>query len=134
MNIPVRARRNNGCLKIRCRNGQGREGISITLKFLADENISNKVVNALRSKRIDIIPIKELTSGISDETILEVASKQNRVVITFDANFGDLVFRQKLKSRGVILLKLSKKSSQHVVDTISNLLMTKAKIEDHFLV
>jgi predicted nuclease of predicted toxin-antitoxin system len=92
------------------------------------------VVNALRSKGIDIVPIKELTSGVSDETVLETANKQNRILITFDSDFGELIFRQKLKARGVILLKFAPKSTQQVVDTISNVLKTQAKIEDHFLI
>jgi predicted nuclease of predicted toxin-antitoxin system len=92
------------------------------------------VVNALRSKGIDIIPIKELISGVSDEAVLEAANKQNRILITFDSDFGELVFRQKLGARGVILLKFAPKSTQQVVDTTLNVLKTQAKIEGHFLI
>ena len=92
------------------------------------------MVGALRSKGIDIIPINELTSGVSDESVLEAANKQNRVLITFDSDFGELIFRQKLKARGVILLKFAPKSPQQVVDTTLNVLKTQAKIEGHFLI
>jgi len=92
------------------------------------------VVNALRSKGIDIVSIKELTAGVRDETVLKTANKQNRILITFDSDFGELVFRQKLKARGVILLKFAPKSTQQVVDTILNVLKTQAKIENHFLI
>ena len=91
------------------------------------------MVNALRSTGIDIVPVKELSSGISDEAVLEAANKQNRILITFDTDFGELIFKQKLKARGVILLKFAPKSTQHVVDTILNVMKTQAKIEDHFL-
>ena len=40
---------------------------------LLTKKFSNKVVGALRSKGIDIIPINELTSGVSDESVLEAA-------------------------------------------------------------
>jgi predicted nuclease of predicted toxin-antitoxin system len=63
-----------------------------------------------------------------------MANKQNRVLITFDSDFGELIFRQKLKAKGVILLKFSPKSTQQVVDTILNVLKTQAMIEGHFLV
>ena len=102
------------------------------MRFLADENISNKVVNALKSKGIDIVPIRELTSSLSDETVLKTANIQNRILITFDADFGELVFRQKLKTRGVILLRFTPKSSQHTFETIANLLETQAKIRRSF--
>jgi predicted nuclease of predicted toxin-antitoxin system len=75
-----------------------------------------------------------LTSGISDEAVLEAANKQNRVLITFDSDFGELIFRQKLKARGVILLKFTPKSTQQVVDTTLKVLKTQAKIEGHFLI
>jgi predicted nuclease of predicted toxin-antitoxin system len=63
-----------------------------------------------------------------------MANKQNRVLLTFDSDFGELIFRQKLNAQGVILLKFTPKSTQHVVDTILNVLKTKAKIEGNFLI
>jgi hypothetical protein len=65
---------------------------------------------------------------------LEAANKQNRVLITFDSDFGELIFRQKLKAGGVILLKFTPKSTQQVVDTTLKVLKTQAKIEGHFLI
>ena len=104
------------------------------MRFLADENISSKVVNALRSKGIQIVSIKEFASSLSDETVLETANAQNRILITFDTDFGELVFKRKLKAKGVILLKFVPKSSLHTLETITNLLATQTKIEDHFLI
>jgi predicted nuclease of predicted toxin-antitoxin system len=104
------------------------------LKFLADENISNKVVNALKSRGIDIISIKEVTSGIDDVTVLENAYQQNRVVITFDADFGELVFRRRLQTRGVILLKFIPKSHEQIIETILNILETGATLEGTFII
>ena len=93
-----------------------------------------KVVSALTRKSIDIISIREINSGASDSTVLKTAEAQNRILITFDADFGELIFRQKLKAKGVILLKLVPKSSQHIAETIENILGTQAKIEGHFLI
>jgi predicted nuclease of predicted toxin-antitoxin system len=103
------------------------------MKFLADENISTKVVGHLRSKGIDIVSVRELMPGISDESVLETANKQKRVIITFDDDFGELIFGRKLRVQGIILLKFVPKSSQHIVDTISNVLATQAQIEGHFV-
>jgi predicted nuclease of predicted toxin-antitoxin system len=65
--------------------------------------------------------------------VLETANKQNRILITFDSDFGEIIFRQKLKARGIILLKFAPKSTQQVVDTTLNVLKTQTKIEGHFL-
>ena len=69
----------------------------------------------------------------SDESVLKAANKQGRILLTFDADFGELVFRQKLKAKGVILLKFTPKSSQQVIETIVNILASQAKLEGHFL-
>ena len=92
------------------------------------------MVDALRSKGIDIIQIKAFASSLGDEAVLKAANGQNRILITFDADFGELVFRQKLKTQGIVLLKFTPKSSQHVVETILSLLTSQAKIEGHFLI
>ena len=92
------------------------------------------MVNGLRNKGIDIVPIKELMSGSSDETVLETANEQGRILITFDSDFGQLIFRQKLEARGVILLKFAPKSTQQVVDVTLNVLKTQAKIEGNFFI
>jgi predicted nuclease of predicted toxin-antitoxin system len=62
------------------------------MKFLADENISTKVVNDLKSKGIDVISLKELGHGLSDEAVLEAANAQGRIVLTFDDDFGELIY------------------------------------------
>jgi predicted nuclease of predicted toxin-antitoxin system len=104
------------------------------MKFLADENISNKVVNSLRDKGIDIISIRLIASGLSDESVLDTANKQKRVVVSFDEDFGELIYRSKRKAHGIILLKFIPKSQQHVIDVLSNVLTLKTPIEGHFLI
>jgi predicted nuclease of predicted toxin-antitoxin system len=103
------------------------------MKFLADENISNKVVERLRSNGVDITSIKQFASSLCDEVVLETANKQNRILITFDGDFAELIFKNKLKADGVILLKFEPKSSQHISETIANVLATQARIEGSFL-
>ena len=78
--------------------------------------------------------MKAITSGVSDETVLAIANQQQRVIITFDSDFSELVFRRKLKTEGVILLKFTPKSSQHVAEIILDALRSQAKIEGHFLI
>ncbi|MDP3728329.1 MAG: DUF5615 family PIN-like protein [bacterium] len=76
------------------------------IKFLADENIPLKVISNLLRDRIDIIAVAEKSARIKDEEILELAKKEGRVIITFDKDFGELVFRKKRETNGVILLQL----------------------------
>jgi hypothetical protein len=44
-----------------------------------------------------------------------------------------LIYGRKLRAQGIILLKFVPKSSQHIVDMISNVLTAQAQIEGHFV-
>lgn len=75
-------------------------------RFLADENILLEVVDGLRERKIDIKSVSLLSPGADDIDVLRMARRQNRVLLTFDKDFGELVFKHKIKSSGVLLLKV----------------------------
>ncbi|MEM2930410.1 MAG: DUF5615 family PIN-like protein [Thermoproteota archaeon] len=102
--------------------------------FLADENIPVETVERLRQKGVDIISVAEVSPGLSDREILDLASKHGRIVITFDVDFGRLVFREKLKVNGVILLRIIPKSPQHITKKVENILASGISMENCFLV
>lgn len=62
------------------------------MKFLADMGISPRSVEYLRSEGHDAIHLHELgLDSLSDPRILEMARDQERVVLTHDLDFGELV-------------------------------------------
>lgn len=86
-------------------------------KFLADENIAPRVVLALRKENFDVLSIheqKEL-SGMSDENILKMAKNQQRIILTHDKDFGNLIRQPYQSQGGVILLRLRNQSPQNVI-------------------
>jgi predicted nuclease of predicted toxin-antitoxin system len=103
-------------------------------KFLADENIPAKTVQALKQKGIDITSILETSHGLKDTEVLDIANRQGRILITFDTDFGNLVIKQKLKTKGIILLRFKPKSPQQIAKTIEQMLTAKKRIENHFIV
>ena len=64
------------------------------------------MANALKNKNYDVIYAGEDFPDADDEYILEKAEKDNRILITNDKDFGELIFRYRKSSRGVILLRL----------------------------
>lgn len=64
-----------------------------------------------------------MSSGASDSDVLAAASKEDRVLITEDRDFGEMVVRQRLGVRGVVLLELDRLSNaaeaNHVVAAVS---------------
>jgi predicted nuclease of predicted toxin-antitoxin system len=104
------------------------------IKFLADENIPIKAVEALKQKNIDIIPILDISLGLSDREALDLANRQGRVIITFDTDFGKLVFKEKLKVKGIVLLRFIPKSPQQILKRIEYIITAGIPIENSFLV
>ena len=75
------------------------------MKFLANENIPMKSLKILREKNIDIIHINEIKSGISDIDVLKIALKEKRIILTFDKDYGELIFKQNIIPKGLIYFK-----------------------------
>jgi predicted nuclease of predicted toxin-antitoxin system len=81
------------------------------MRFLADENVSRLVIERLRGAGFDVMSIAETRPGTSDSEILEIADREDRILITEDRDFGELVLRQRLAVRGMILLELDRLSN-----------------------
>ena len=78
------------------------------MKLLVDENIESEIVGALREARHTVSDIKEISPGVEDHNVLEIATDLDSILITNDKDFGELVYRDKLVSNGVILLRFGK--------------------------
>jgi predicted nuclease of predicted toxin-antitoxin system len=77
------------------------------MNLLLDAHISRPMLEHLQSQGHDCVHIALLAPGMSDEAVLALAYDQQRVVLTADKDFGELVFRRGLAARGVVLLRLS---------------------------
>lgn len=89
------------------------------IKFLADENIAPRVVEALREEKFDVLSVyEENLSGASDEEILRLSQKENRTILTHDKDFGNLIRQPYQSHSGVILLRLKNQSPQNVINHI----------------
>ena len=105
------------------------------MKLLADENIEREFIEALRGADFDVMSVRESYIGSADDEILQIAENDNAVILTYDTDFGELIFRYSLKSRGVILLRLSGLSLTEKIDkTILAIREHEAELENAFTV
>ena len=75
-------------------------------KFLADENVPGDAVEAARQAGHDLAWIAELSPSADDDAVLATSLADNRVLVTFDKDFGEMAFRQGKKATcGVVLLR-----------------------------
>lgn len=72
----------------------------------------------MRERGHDVLWITEASPGEPDDGILAEAILADRVLLTFDLDFGELVFRQKVASNGIILLRIR---SRNIDDLLARL-------------
>jgi len=105
------------------------------MRLLADENFPLDAVEALRADGHDVAWIREDSRGTSDNVILIRAQEENRIVVTFDKDFGELAFRSKLPAQsGVILFRVTPKSSQYIAQAAVQALASRDNWAGHFSV
>ncbi len=62
------------------------------MRFLANENFPLAAVEALRNAGHDVASVTTDAPGSIDESILQRSVTERRVLLTFDKDFGELVF------------------------------------------
>ncbi len=108
---------------------------SLNLRFLADEGFSFGIISVLREKGYNIKWIGEIAAGISDRAVYQIAKKEDRVILTEDKDFGELAIRFKLKTSGVVLLRISSKEKELRQKRVFELLERfPDKLEGHLVV
>ena len=84
------------------------------MRLLADENVPTLMVETLRSIGHDVDWVRDTAPSSPDTDVLAQANDQDRVLVTYDTDFGELVFaRGMLATTGVILLRLPQPTLLH---------------------
>ena len=77
------------------------------MNLIADECVDRQIVDHLREEGHEVLYVAETAPSIADTTVLERANQKNALLVTADKDFGELVFRQKQISAGVLLIRLA---------------------------
>jgi len=88
------------------------------MNVFADESIDRQIVERLRSAGHLVEYVAEMEPGISDEAVLARANQGSSILLTADKDFGELVFRQRYITHGVILIRLSGLSSNRKAEIV----------------
>lgn len=89
------------------------------MKIVADECVDDEIVSRLRKDSHEVIYIAEVSPGILDEDVLILADNDNTLLLTADKDFGELIFRQGLVKRGILLYRLPELSKSEKAEIIS---------------
>ena len=77
------------------------------MNFLVDENVDRQIADGLRLMGHNVEYVAEKDAGISDDEVLEMANEKTALLLTADKDFGELIFRQRRVTSGVILIRLA---------------------------
>ncbi len=77
------------------------------MKLLANENFPYKSIYYLKEKGYDVLSIGMDNPSIKDSEIMTIAINEGRTIMTFDRDYGELIFRYNYKpEKGVIYFRL----------------------------
>lgn len=91
------------------------------MKLIADENIDMAILTRLRQENHQVWSVYEMKRGMTDSEVLGIANTENALLLTGDKDFGELVFRKKMISPGVILIRLSGMDNREKASIVASL-------------
>jgi predicted nuclease of predicted toxin-antitoxin system len=63
------------------------------MTFLANENFPRPSILLLRQKGYAVLSVQEASFGISDEVVMQTAIDSGLIILTFDSDYGELIFK-----------------------------------------
>jgi predicted nuclease of predicted toxin-antitoxin system len=105
------------------------------LRLLANDNFPWEAVEALRKDGYDVTWVRTDCPGITDTNVLRIAHPENRIVLTFDKDFGESAFRSGMhRAPGVILFRVALRSPGFVARLAVTALRSRMDWAGHFSV
>jgi predicted nuclease of predicted toxin-antitoxin system len=80
--------------------------------IVAGESVDVEITSALRSAGFEVYSIVENHPGWTDTQVLEFTFSKNAYLITEDKDFGELTYRLKRPSHGILLIHQIEEGSE----------------------
>jgi predicted nuclease of predicted toxin-antitoxin system len=90
-------------------------------KFIVDVGVGRMIEKWLVAQNFLVIAVRDLNAEMEDIDIVELANKEDAIIITMDKDFGDLIFKLKNKHKGVLLLRLEDAVAEEKLAVIQNI-------------
>lgn len=97
------------------------------MRFLADESCDFAVVRALRAAGHDVEAVAELSPRADDEIVIDRAVREQRILITEDKDFGQLVYADKQASGGVLFIRFPARVRRTLARTVVELVRRRGE-------
>ena len=106
-----------------------------TFTIVIDVGVGKVIEEWLSQQEYNTIAISKVNPEMTDYDIIQMANKEDAIIITMDKDFGELVFKTYLPHKGILLLRLDDAVSEEKLSAIQNILPDYlAQIQNHFSV
>ena len=95
-------------------------------QFLVDECCPVALVAELRKLEFDVRYVAEDASGVADADVLALATRDDRVLVTTDKDFGLLVLRLRRSVPGLVLLRTPQLGTRSVAQRVAGMIQENA--------
>jgi len=104
--------------------------------FLANENFPLTSVKILRDAGYNVESILEKVPGAKDLEVLKKAKKEKRIILTFDRDYGELIYKyKKFPPLGVLYFKLDPHTPEEPAEILLKIIKKeKISIKGRFTV
>jgi predicted nuclease of predicted toxin-antitoxin system len=103
------------------------------MRFLGNENFPGTAVAALIAAGHDVVWVRNAAPGMSDPDVLAWATREERTLLTFDKDFGELARASSLPGTcGVVLFRMPMSNPVDIGPRLSNLVMSRDDWAGHF--
>jgi len=93
------------------------------VKVLLDQGLPRGAVGELRRLGIDVVHTGDIDmSGASDREILDYARRDNRTVVTLDADFHALMALSNARSPSVVRIRIEGLRAERLADLVARVL------------
>ena len=106
------------------------------MNFVADAGISPRTVEFLREQGHDVVHVRDIgMQRAKDSEILELARSQDRIVLTVDLDFGDLLALGLRDKPSTIIFRLDDETAESVnTNLLTVLAQTESDLRDGALI
>lgn len=107
----------------------------MSIGLLANENFPVPALRKLLEKDVDVVSVTETMPAARDAQVIEYARTTGRWIITFDRDYGELIFKHKLKPPpAIVYLRQEPYPPDRPADLILALLSAPEMVEGCMLV
>ena len=92
------------------------------LKLLIDECIGKRLYRLLIEKDFNLKFVGDWKRGATDEEIIRESIKEKAIIVTEDKDFGEMIFRRKLKPHGIVLFRTETANPYHRLSLLKEVL------------